>query len=229
MVTGEVSGERGKFVIDEDLLGKVKFITEGRLNESSGAPTLRVVGDVVPMGAPKVTIQQSVMGAISERHIQDAFLKQTCESDPKIYVQAQSLLQPIWMPVFFFGVQAGISRDELCNLIAVSDSPYKNRIAKHVDRIKRGHLPPGTPARAHVKAELAMLEGEEPIAAADANAARRLLAAARLVTPNTVSLERILAVIGDLRARFGGIRDMQSDVRYALATVDVRWFAGKLS
>ena len=228
LASGEVSGERGKFVIDEELLSKVKFITEGRLDDSNGAPTLRVVGDVVPMGAPKVTIQKSVMGAFSERHIQDAFLKQVCESDPKIYVQAQSLLQPIWMPVFFFGVQAGLSRDELCKLIAVADSPYKDRISKHEDRIKRGHLPPGLPARGYAKAELTMLESEEPIVVADADAARRVLAAARLATPDTVKLDRILAVIGDLRARFGGLRDFQTDVRYALATIDVRWFSGAL-
>ena len=49
LASGEVTGERGQFLIEESLLDKIKFITEGRLEEKDGAPTLRVVGDVKPI------------------------------------------------------------------------------------------------------------------------------------------------------------------------------------
>jgi hypothetical protein len=49
-------------VIDEGLVDKLKFIKEGQFKEEEGAVTLRLVGDVKPMGAIKVTrtIQRSL-------------------------------------------------------------------------------------------------------------------------------------------------------------------------
>lgn len=47
-------------VIDEDLIHKIKFIKEGQFKEDKGATTLRLVGDVQPIGALEVirTIQK---------------------------------------------------------------------------------------------------------------------------------------------------------------------------
>lgn len=42
-------------VIDEDLIKKIKFIKEGRFREDEGAVTLKLIGDVQPMGALEVT------------------------------------------------------------------------------------------------------------------------------------------------------------------------------
>jgi hypothetical protein len=42
-------------VIDEDLIKKIKFIKEGQFREDKGSTTLRLVGDVQPMGALEVT------------------------------------------------------------------------------------------------------------------------------------------------------------------------------
>ena len=42
-------------VIDEDLINKIKFIKEGQFREDKGATTLRLVGDVKPIGALEVT------------------------------------------------------------------------------------------------------------------------------------------------------------------------------
>lgn len=44
--TGAVEGKSGNFVIDEDLLPKLKFIKEGEFSETKGTPTLKVVGEV---------------------------------------------------------------------------------------------------------------------------------------------------------------------------------------
>ena len=44
--TGQVDGKAGSFLIDEDILPEISFIKEGEFEEKSGAPTLRLVGEV---------------------------------------------------------------------------------------------------------------------------------------------------------------------------------------
>lgn len=227
--TGEVTGERGQFLIEESLLDKIKFVTEGKLVDADGAPTLRVVGDVQPIGSPRVTIQQSVIGSISERHIQDAFLTQTCEYDPKIYIEAQTHLQPLWLPIFFFAAKSDLNLSGLKSILENSGSPYTSRVAKQVDRVSSGKSPAGAPSMSTVRAEFAALCGDEPIEVADEQAAKRLLQAMRIITPEKVSLERALSVLSDLRTRFGNSRELLSDFRYALAAIDLRYFRNKLA
>lgn len=47
--TGEVDGAAGKFVVDQDLLKNIKIIKEGEFTESSGSPTLKLVGELTPI------------------------------------------------------------------------------------------------------------------------------------------------------------------------------------
>lgn len=44
--TGQVDGKAGSFLIDEAILPKISFIKEGEFEETSGAPTLKLVGEV---------------------------------------------------------------------------------------------------------------------------------------------------------------------------------------
>ena len=44
--TGQVDGKAGSFLIDEDLLPKIRFIKEGEFQEKSGTPTLKLVGEI---------------------------------------------------------------------------------------------------------------------------------------------------------------------------------------
>ena len=46
--TGIVDGKAGNFIVEEDLLPKIKFIKEGEFVEKSGAPTLKLIGKVSP-------------------------------------------------------------------------------------------------------------------------------------------------------------------------------------
>jgi hypothetical protein len=64
-VEGTISGEGGTIIIDEELANKLKFIREGHFSENKGAPTLKLVGDVVaaPVSAVrerKVTIGKDI-------------------------------------------------------------------------------------------------------------------------------------------------------------------------
>lgn len=44
--TGETDGKAGSFLIDEALLPKISFVKEGEFVEKSGAPALKLIGDV---------------------------------------------------------------------------------------------------------------------------------------------------------------------------------------
>lgn len=222
--TGEVEGEKGNFLIEEKLLDKIKFITEGKLVETDGVPTLRVVGDVKPVGDAAVTIEQSVVGSITALHIQEAFLYQKCQYEPVAYIQAQAHLQPLWLPIFYFATEAKLDLDGLIDVIKNSDSPYDQRIERHVDRVRTGRYPAGQPAQASVQAELDALTSNEPITVDDTASAKKYLQALRLLTPETIELSRVISILTDLRARFGNNQDIRSDLRYAMAVVDLNWF-----
>jgi hypothetical protein len=223
LASGEVTGERGRFVIDEKLLDQIKFIAEGRFEENDGAPALRVVGDVQPISGPRVTIQQSVLGSITERHIQDAFLQQNCTYDPKVYIQAQTHLQPVWLPIFYFAAEAGLDLGGLKQILESSETTYPARIKRQVERIMSGNPPAGAPQPTSVHAELSAIRNHGPVDVADEHAARRYLLAMRLVTPADIALDRALSILSDLRTRFGNKREMLLELRYALAAVDLHW------
>lgn len=222
--TGEVDGEKGQFVIEESLLDKIRFIAQGHLDDEEGAPTLRVIGDVQPVADGVATMHQSVVGSISERHIHEAFLYQSCKYNPKVYIQAQTHLQPQWLPIFYFASEANLGMDELIDLIANSDSPYAHRIAKHIARVRSGREPAGVPARNTVRDQFSALIGTERIEVEDTVAAKRLLQSMQLVNRDQISLERVLSVLVDLRARFGNTHELVGDFRYAIASVDIHWF-----
>ena len=51
-VTGELSGTRSTYLLDEELLRKIRFVEQGRFVELQGEPTLRLVGDVLKSAGP---------------------------------------------------------------------------------------------------------------------------------------------------------------------------------
>ncbi|MDO9432593.1 MAG: ATP-binding protein, partial [Phenylobacterium sp.] len=62
LVTGEIDGKAGSFLIDEALLPKISFVKDGEFMERSGAPTLKLVGEVAPTKATVVAIKEALEG-----------------------------------------------------------------------------------------------------------------------------------------------------------------------
>jgi len=228
LATGEVHGERGSFVVDESLLDKIKFITQGNFEEIEGEPTLRVIGDVVPIARGGTTIHPTVARSISERDIRKAFLDQRCEYDPKVYIEAQAHMQPLWLPIYFFAKEAHLSLEQVIDVIRNSGSPYETRVRKQIERVRSGRAPPGVPAPITVKSEVDALLGDDVIEIDDLGAARRYLQAIRLLKPEQIDLEEVLKFLSDLFARFGNKKELQSEFRYAIATMDLKWFRPEL-
>lgn len=60
--TGEIDGKAGSFLIDESLLSQISFVRDGEFVERSGAPTLKLIGEVAPAKATVVTIKEALQG-----------------------------------------------------------------------------------------------------------------------------------------------------------------------
>lgn len=62
LATGEIDGKAGSFLIDADLLPKISFVKDGEFVERSGAPTLKLIGEVAPTKATVVAIKEALEG-----------------------------------------------------------------------------------------------------------------------------------------------------------------------
>ncbi|HEY1255028.1 MAG TPA: ATP-binding protein [Terracidiphilus sp.] len=100
--SGEVSGANGRFYISEDLLPKIRFIREGRLADSEGAPALRLIGDVRTAEGPLRHSTVQVPKPIHESEIIAAFLNRESLLSPLEYLKAICFEQSYFLPVYFF-------------------------------------------------------------------------------------------------------------------------------
>jgi hypothetical protein len=60
--TGEIDGKAGAFLIDEALLPKLSFVKDGEFVERSGAPTLKLIGEVAPAKATVIALKEALEG-----------------------------------------------------------------------------------------------------------------------------------------------------------------------
>jgi hypothetical protein len=141
VATGLVTGPRGSFLIDESLLSKIKFIREGEFDEVSGAPALRVVGDVKPLKdgfvQPVRTVTRTKPVVIRTPDIFHAFLDREEVAEPAEYIKQLCFEPSSMLPVYCFMRQAGMKRDDVLELLkgVRSRGPAKDRL---VARLKSG-------------------------------------------------------------------------------------------
>jgi hypothetical protein len=62
LATGEIDGKAGAFLIDEALLPQISFVRDGEFVERSGAPTLKLIGEVAPTKATVVALKEALEG-----------------------------------------------------------------------------------------------------------------------------------------------------------------------
>lgn len=60
LVTGEIDGKAGSFLIDEALLPQISFVKDGEFVEQSGAPTLKLIGEVAPTQSTMVAVKDAL-------------------------------------------------------------------------------------------------------------------------------------------------------------------------
>lgn len=112
LADGTLDGGQRPILIDPASLEQIKFIKEGEFDEVSGAPALKVVGDVqiVPEGA--VLPVRTVREEITEDAILRNFIHRVAVEQPLAYFRQVSHEQGYTLPIFYYLHQAGKSRKE---------------------------------------------------------------------------------------------------------------------
>ena len=143
LVSGELSGRRGRLLVTGELLDKVKFIQEGHFAESDepGAPTLRLVGDVQAVPAESLTPVQAVPMVIGEKELMLAFLRDEQPEAPLAYLRQACRELSSYMPMYYFARRANLQRGQLRDFIR-SESPSNERLLIRIE--DAGVTPIGT-------------------------------------------------------------------------------------
>ncbi len=123
--TGEVTGPKGSFLIDESTLPKINFIKEGEFSETEGTPTLRLIGDVQPIDPKQVQIVKTIIKpkAISTPEIVHAFLDQEDVLEPIEYIKRICFERSVYLPIYYFMRLANLSQGEIIQFINETQSP----------------------------------------------------------------------------------------------------------
>lgn len=118
--------------LDQALLDQIKFIKEGQFDEVSGAPTLKLMGEITAAGGAKLPGGRRL---ITDEDVLRNFLDQEPVLEPLEYIRfAVAGSRRGWAPIFFFGKQAGLSRQQLLLLIGQVETARVNAREKVVRR-----------------------------------------------------------------------------------------------
>ncbi len=136
--SGIAEGASGSFVIDEELLSKVQFVREGQFVERDGAPSLKLVGDVRPIGA-KVVVEERervVREAISDADVTRNFLQQVKVAFPYEYIRHLLHTQRRWIPVFYFAQLSGLTIPALVEKLSAEPPGYPISRSTLIERLR---------------------------------------------------------------------------------------------
>nr|WP_294527016.1 ATP-binding protein [uncultured Rhodopila sp.] len=128
----------GKNVIelDEDIIKRLHLIKEGEFNERTGAPALRLIGDV-KTAAPAAVPATVKKGLVTRADMQQDFLSGKLTAEPLDYVRcAIEVSGNDWLPIRYFACRAGLSNADLLAFIIDDGSAiptqkelYRKRLA----------------------------------------------------------------------------------------------------
>jgi hypothetical protein len=138
--TGQVTGSGGSFLIDESLLSQLSFIKEGEFSEVKGKPTLKLIGDVHPIGSIPSNVGRKQIVKTKGIRIGDivsSFLNQDKIWEPQEFFKQICFENTAFLPCYYYIRKAGLSNDEAAETLrgVVSRSTSK---AKLIERIVNG-------------------------------------------------------------------------------------------
>jgi hypothetical protein len=136
---GTVSGNKGIFVIDSELLSKISFIREGEFQEvsgKSGVPTLKLVGDVEILAAAGETKRSFSVKKeiITPKDIFEDFLLQERPNNPELYIKQACHGDTWFVPIYYYASLAGFNIEEIKVFIEsqLSTKLAKNNLLKRI-------------------------------------------------------------------------------------------------
>lgn len=160
--SGQVTGAEGSFLIDEALLSQLSFIREGEFSEVRGKPTLKLIGNLEPIGSgPSSAGKREIVRTKGIRigEVVEAFLKHSSATDPLEYIRQICFENTGFLPVYYFIHSAGLTTEEAVEMLKDVVSRYTSR-KKLIERLEnrstqRSVLPTGAAPTATKKREYA--------------------------------------------------------------------------
>ena len=225
-VSGEVTGRSGKFLIDEKLIPKLSFISEGRFSETEGAPTLRLVGELEPVSMTGIHAAKTV---VKKERLTDAdllreFVDQSPVEYPRMYTGHLAHSTKEWLPVYFFMRQAGLDEAGAASLLSAEPCTKPKHLKKVVDRVKARKRPSISKAytRAATEPERSSILGKTLPKPSNDEQWERFLKATFTLKPGDIDPDYLLPLLGLCLDQYG-IAKPNSLLIYAIAHVDVVW------
>lgn len=116
--TSLIHGPNGQTVLmDEELVSRLTFIKKGEFEEVHGAPTLRIVGDLVPVSTIAVGPQKVVREALSSDIVLSDFLSREPVANGEQYIRQIATGTTAFLPVHYYRVAANWTHLELIEFI----------------------------------------------------------------------------------------------------------------
>ena len=221
LASGTLADANQSLMISEDLLERIKFIREGEFREESGAPTLRLIGDVKPVDSSGAVIRKGI--ATPADLLQD-FLEQKSPYDPKEYIRcAVELGNGAWLPMHYFARKAELNRNELAEFILATDAPPKRR-QLYADRATGKDKPYQKAGGSSADFLEQLMKGTIPKPETESEAASLARAVMGLEDKPPVELTDLLSMLQSCRTTLSGKPGL-SYVRKAIAQIDELYFA----
>ncbi len=180
------TGER--VLVSQELLDKISFIREGEFTEVEGAPTLRLIGDVVPTNTITLGNERVVMHAMTTEDVISDFLDQTHGGDPREYIRQAASGSTSFVPMHFYRVAAQMTVAGLIDYVSDINTRSQAK-AKLLSRLRAGEtmkVPAPSRSQQHLSTVMRrsfyerLLNGDIPsVPFADASEAKSFMDAIR--------------------------------------------------
>lgn len=125
LLEGQLTDQNRSILIGEDLLDRIKFIREGEFDEVTGAPTLKLIGDVQSVDETGSIVRK---GFVTPSDLVEEFLNLRSPYDPKDFIRcAIEGGNGAWLPMHYYARKAGLDRTGLADFIMGTAAPEKRR------------------------------------------------------------------------------------------------------
>lgn len=227
--TGQVSGNGGSFLIEDDLLQKVRFINKGTFSEVDGEPTLRVIGDVTPIKGVSKEVVKGEKSVLTTFDVLADFINQRKVDDPKGYLRQIVFGQTYLIPIFYYVSLAELSITDAVKLLKDQKTSYEATRLKTIKRLKKRKgcfVSPGPTAQQYREKLLA----KKQINFKSAPNRNHAVRAIRTLRPEDIDKKHCLNVLKAALAEYDRAQaaDFLTEIRYAATHVDAAVFSGSL-
>ena len=223
-VTGEVAGPSGRFLIDEKLLPKLRFVAEGHFSETEGEPTLKLIGELEPRSMRMLPEGRTVVKKVhlTDFDLMKDFVRLNRVKDPAMYLRYLAHSAKIWLPVYFYARQARLDDAAVLDVIRGENNTRQKHITELAKRIKNRTQPSGAPKALSFAQEREAFRTKASETPSDEDTCKKFLKAVRTLEAGEVESDYLLPMLRMCFDKFGKGK-LATEIQYALAHVDVVW------